>query len=163
MQILSTIMPGIVPNASVGYRKYLSIGASYFTSGKFWVDQGWNDADYNYTVNTEPTVYLVWKKQSSEVPWVTVNGVPQTVFKQTHVSNGYLRVLANALTMLAMGTSGSGVNYPFSGSIYEAMVLTGPKIKYGHQRLIEGYLAWKWGLQHLLPRSHSYRRVPPAR
>jgi hypothetical protein len=166
--LLGTVIPLGNNNKDIYGNRYLEIrlndGGSYLG-----LDQGWNSWHYNSTGETgaleEPGVYLFWRKGSAanEKPWITLNGMPIEP-RRGWPSSGFIRVIENPLTMLSMGDSTwSGNRRIFSGSIYEAMVLTGPNIKYGHQRLIEGYLAWKWGLQHKLPRRHSYRHVPPAR
>jgi hypothetical protein len=141
--LFSTVMPYLPIGGGLSYEnKYFSIGASVYTNGKFWVDQGYNDVDYDFTINAEPTIYLAWKKQSTDVPWVTVNGTPQAVLKRSVVGSGYLRISADDLTVLAMGSSANGTVYPFSGSIYEAMVLTGPNIKYGHKTPTASTAPW---------------------
>jgi hypothetical protein len=168
--LLGTIIPGGNYDFNIYTNRYLGFGSTIktdvTTAGRLWLDHGWNDYDYNIDVSDSPTVYLAWFKSAGSTPFITVNGLPIPFRTRNETrSNGYLQVLQNELTMLSMGDYGPGNHQRtlFSGRIYEAMVLTGSKIRYGHQRLIEGYLAWKWGLQHKLPRSHSYRRVPPAR
>jgi hypothetical protein len=164
--LLGIVHPGSNYNRSVDTHRLFVLGMAPHFPGKFVVDHGWGGMaayDYEVPLNTK-AVYLVWRKDNTSPPIVTINGKLQ----QIHAADShqaYLKVFTDRINMLAMSDHHFGWGYMrrFSGSIYEAMVLTGPKIKYGHQRLIEGYLAWKWGLQHLLPRSHSYRRVPPAR
>jgi hypothetical protein len=168
--LLGTILPTAVPDETMYKNRALTFGSALpwnlypRPAGSLWLDQGWGDHVYSALVSTSPDVYLVWRKSANEAPLVTVNGLPISVLSEhfTHNHN-YFKVLNYELVMLSMGDYIWGDKARFSGSIYEAMVLTGPKIRYGHQRLIEGYLAWKWGLQHKLPRSHSYRRVPPAK
>jgi hypothetical protein len=164
--LLGTVLPGVNFNPSTLQNRCLSfgVGDTSINGDKLRIDQGWMDYTYNVNIPALPSIYLVWRKSATSAPLVTVNGIPREVVAERLTSyNDYLRVLDNELVMLSMGGYGNDGWCRFSGSIYEAMVLTGPNIKYGHQRLIEGYLAWKWGLQHKLPRRHSYRRVPPAR
>ena len=47
----------------------------------------------------------------------------------------------------------------FTGSIFEAALFRSAMSTQAIQQ-IEGYLAWKWGLQASLPTSHAYKRVP---
>jgi hypothetical protein len=164
--LLGTLIPKGTWDFTIYLNHYLGFGASSTSSvaGKLMLDQGWNGLDYDINLDTQLNVYLLWRKESNKIPLATVNGLPVSgIAGTTGGTNGFLRVSTHQLSMLAMGDYQIGGMHRFSGSIYEAMVLTGPNIKYGHQRLIEGYLAWKWGLQHKLPRRHSYRRVPPAR
>jgi hypothetical protein len=161
--LFGTLIPAGNYDINSYFNHYLGFGASSLIEGKLMLDQGWHGLPYDINLDTQLNVYLVWRKESDKTPLVTVNGLPISPFIAGG-TNGFLKVSSHQLSMLAMGDYQIG-NRPnrFSGSIYEAMVLTGPNIKYGHQRLIEGYLAWKWGLQHKLPRRHSYRHVPPAR
>jgi hypothetical protein len=50
--------------------------------------------------------------------------------------------------------------FPFIGSIGE-IVITNDNLSNTTQR-IEGYLAWKWGLQGNLPSNHPYKSAPPT-
>jgi hypothetical protein len=49
----------------------------------------------------------------------------------------------------------------FVGNIQEVLLYTGP-ITTGQQQQVEGYLAWKWGLQANLPASHPYKTITPS-
>jgi hypothetical protein len=165
--LLGTVIPLGISNKGIYRNRYLGIGLQ--NGNHLFLDQGWNNWMHTYTSGTgsleEPDVYFFWRKGSAanENPSITLNGMPIEP-RRSESYSGFIRVIEDPLTMLSLGDYTWTANgRTFSGSIYEAMVLTGPNIKYGHQRLIEGYLAWKWGLQHKLPRRHSYRRVPPAR
>jgi hypothetical protein len=48
----------------------------------------------------------------------------------------------------------------FNGSIYEIIVFSSTLSANDRQR-VEGYLAWKWGLQNNLPSTHPYRKISP--
>ena len=63
------------------------------------------------------------------------------------------------------GTTPFGISYStfnryFIGNVQEIIVYTGP-IAVTQRQQVEGYLAWKWGLQGSLPASHSYKMFPP--
>jgi hypothetical protein len=162
--LLGTILPNFVDNLHIYKNSYIMFGGSKTIPNRVMLDQGWAGVNYQTTLTAGPAVYLLWKKDTLDPPLLTINGVPDTLDPSSLGSlTGFLNIHTNQPNMFAMGDAQKGGTLHLTGSIYEAMVLTGPKIKYGHQRLIEGYLAWKWGLQNKLPRSHSYRRVPPAR
>ena len=58
---------------------------------------------------------------------------------------------------------GQWANYPnhrLEGSIAEAIILPTALVAPERQR-IEGYLAWKWGLQGNLPADHPWKAAPP--
>jgi len=85
-----------------------------------------------------------------------------TMFTATNFSTTESKVFGNrvqggTLNRLGGGTGGYGY---LEGSISEVLVystmLTTP-----HTQQIEGYLAWKWGIQNYLPSSHPYREVRP--
>jgi hypothetical protein len=61
---------------------------------------------------------------------------------------------------LKLGNAGSGGQY-FSGEIAEIILLKGA-VSSGERQKIEGYLAHKYGVQSLLPRTHPYRYNSPT-
>ena len=63
------------------------------------------------------------------------------------------------LNTYSIGKNNSGGNF-FKGYVHEVLVYTQPISKQGRQT-IEGYLAWKWGLQANLDARHPYRLVAP--
>jgi hypothetical protein len=58
---------------------------------------------------------------------------------------------------------GSGIQFPDSwlGSINEIIVCS-VSVSVFQRQQVEGYLAWKWGLQANLPASHPFRNAPPS-
>lgn len=66
---------------------------------------------------------------------------------QTTYGNGYTNIT------YSIGNVGTGINY--TGSLYEILVYnTG--LATTQRQQVEGYLAWKWGLQAALPSTHPY-------
>ena len=63
-------------------------------------------------------------------------------------------------THLYLGTRGDKVT-GFNGIFYEAMVFNYPLTPTGRQ-YVEGYLAWKWGLQNSLSTTHPYYAAAPS-
>lgn len=70
---------------------------------------------------------------------------------QSLVSGGLNTGTSNASIGLDYGYSTS----PFSGNIYEILVYNSTLSNTDRQN-VEGYLAWKWGLQASLPTTHPY-------
>jgi hypothetical protein len=66
---------------------------------------------------------------------------------------------ASGTTQLALSDTSTLTRY-FVGNIQEVIVYTGP-ITTAQQQQVEGYLAWKWGLQKNLPSTHPYFLFPP--
>lgn len=58
---------------------------------------------------------------------------------------------------IILGTD-SGTTFQFVGSMHEVIVATTSN----NRQRIEGYLAWKWGLQSSLPSGHPYFSIPPT-
>ena len=62
-------------------------------------------------------------------------------------------------THLYLGTRGDKAT-GFNGLFYEVMVFNFP-LTTGGRQYVEGYLAWKWGLQASLPTTHPYYLAAP--
>lgn len=92
----------------------------------------------------------------------TVNGSRNTVNSATYTTYHIVRGTGNG------GTTNVrvGVNHPsdyFYGSICEILVYNRKALLTEQQaQQVEGYLAWKWGLQNTLPYTHPYKFVNPA-
>jgi hypothetical protein len=54
---------------------------------------------------------------------------------------------------------GNGTGFPINGEIAEVLMYQGT-LTTGQRQEIEGYLAWKWGLQSSLPNTHPYKNSP---
>jgi hypothetical protein len=52
-------------------------------------------------------------------------------------------------------TAGTSVSYTHEILVYNSVLST------FQRQYIEGYLAWKWGIQSTLPASHPYKNAPP--
>jgi hypothetical protein len=49
----------------------------------------------------------------------------------------------------------------FSGNFYDVLVYS-TALSTTQRQDVEGYLAWKWGIQATLPANHPYRNSAPA-
>ena len=58
------------------------------------------------------------------------------------------------------GYSASQLNNFFNGNIYEILVYS-VKLSTFNRQIVEGYLAWKWGLQANLQSNHPYKNAAP--
>jgi hypothetical protein len=87
-----------------------------------------------------------------------VNGTSEATDAQTSKNTG------NGFDLIGAGgnapTSG-GVDSFFDGEICEIIIVAGSPDTTTRQ-LIEGYLAWKWGLEANLPSGHPYEFGPPT-
>lgn len=106
-----------------------------------------------------------WNDVSTDVPGTSVSSMCLMEMTNSGTSSGLIPYVngtaltakngtANTCTGLYLGTSGGG-GQPWSGYVGEILMYN--SVLTGNQRQsIEGYLAWKWGLQASLPTSHPY-------
>jgi hypothetical protein len=78
-----------------------------------------------------------------------VNGGAQST------SAAFTLTAGSATTSIGSGTAGY-----FKGTVYEIVVYS-VALTESQRKLVEGYLAWKWGVQTSLPASHPYARFRP--
>lgn len=60
------------------------------------------------------------------------------------------------------GTTPPQANYYLNGNISEIIIYKGSDMSILNRQTIEGYLAWKWGIQTMLPNDHPYKNLPPT-
>ena len=83
-----------------------------------------------------------------------VNGSAMTTTSTTNTGS-----ISNS-DVLDIGASAVGGN-PLTGDVAEVLV-GGATLSSSDREKLEGYLAWKWGLQDNLPSSHPYKTFPPT-
>lgn len=59
-----------------------------------------------------------------------------------------------------LGSGNNGVFEPIDMDLYEFVLVDNQDTT--NRQLIEGYLAWKWGLENLLPAQHPYKSGAPT-
>ena len=77
--------------------------------------------------------------------------------------NGTQTVGGNIGSSNAIGfTLGNRFNLvmPWTGNIHEVIIYNSA-LSISNRQSVEGYLAWKWGLQGNLPSTHPFKRFPP--
>jgi len=67
---------------------------------------------------------------------------------------------AQSISQITIGRR-SDAFWPFFGTIAE-VVLTNNLLSTDDRQKLEGYLAWKWGLEANLPADHPYKTTPPT-
>lgn len=102
---------------------------------------------------------------NSGIPsFVTVNGSRNTVTQATFLAYHIIRVTNNANG--TAGTTRLGVNHNsdyFYGDVCEVISFNRNVVLTEQQaQRVEGYLAWKWNLQSLLPPQHLYKNQAPT-
>jgi hypothetical protein len=63
--------------------------------------------------------------------------------------------------LIGKSTDQGGYHYGFDGKIAEIVVLKAAATT-GQRQQLEGYLAWKWGVQSTLASDHPYKLTPPT-
>ena len=113
---------------------------------------------------------------------VTMNNAGPTVINATTTSNNPTLLsfvvntasggvgFANGTFTATVGSAGGllvqtdtysiGGGPGFVGFIYELIVFNNT-VSTSQRQQVEGYLAWKWGLQNNLPSSHAYKKIKP--
>lgn len=84
-------------------------------------------------------------------PFVYQNGLLEAGGTGTFGSGSYGFTLGNDRTLTSQ----------FIGDIAEVLLFSNTLFTSGRRQAIEGYLAWKWGLQTSLPSNHPYRYMYP--
>lgn len=116
----------------------------------------------NVTISTNLSVQWTQLGVSS---WVQQSN---RTFLYWHNATGYSTtgtvVSPNPSAGYRLGVPANGDNFftHFSGSICELVAVSGTTLAQT-RNLIEGYLAWKWGLQGNLPADHPYKNAAPIK
>jgi hypothetical protein len=66
----------------------------------------------------------------------------------------------NPISRVGLKWDSATVNPAWTGGMSE-IIMTSSVLSTADRQLIEGYLAWKWGLQGQLPVGHPYKNSPP--
>ena len=114
---------------------------------------------YNNNTNTTPitVVYNTFNFVSFIIDSVTGNVF--SYLNGTLVSTDNLNISLST-TLLTIGNDGNSNGFTYKGYINE-IVLHPYALKDDNRKVLEGYFAWKWKLDSLLPAEHPYYDLPP--
>jgi len=113
--------------------------------------------DWNYNAIDSAIPLTVTQNNLVEMSYVSgANWTFNMNFQSTTGSPGATRTQNNQGNSIGGVTTGNF--YP--GSISEVIVYNTQLTTYQRQ-VVEGYLAWKWGFQSLIPNNHPFYRTPP--
>ena len=101
---------------------------------------------------------LLFGSVESSTQYFSVNGALSLNSTYLYPS-GIFNTGTNFASIGIPNVSGGGTGY-LTGSISEIIVYNRPLVTIERQQ-IEGYLAWKWGIQSNLPTAHPYKNNPP--
>jgi hypothetical protein len=117
----------------------------------------WTDGLYNwspgdtFTVGTAAVAGFV---NSGSAQVFSFNGTTYSHSTTTSIPSGSTNYM-----VLGQDTY-SPSSRSFSGTIYE-VVIVNTALSIANRQMLEGYLAWKWGTQALLPSGHPYQHFAP--
>lgn len=152
-QVVTGIMP-IIPNPTSG--------TDYQTTTGMTIEE--NNGVLFYANSGG---YLTRVSNSVPLP----KGIYSEVFSNPN-GTGYLNgsVNGSSVATFTPGTSSgyglggrwaNGVQGPYLNGYYYEVLVYSKALSTTERQQIEGYLAWKWGLQGSLPASHPYKGFPP--
>ncbi len=117
-----------------------------------------------YTVGNYRILELIVNR-TANMDFAYQNGTLTTSVSITDTTN-YTDTVNNMLIGAYNNGDGTGVQpgYYLSGNVAEIIAYKGADMTTTNRQKIEGYLAWKWGIQTFLPSSplHPYRNVAPT-
>lgn len=144
-------------------------GSHYINNQKLELNGSFNLADY--ASSTSATAQYAGFIANGVSTAANTNYIRISEFATTTsrvYMNGVVTGPSNSGNTALRGLCIGGISYDGSGAVTsacntrfgEVLVIPGVLSTDSRQRL-EGYLAWKWGLQSSLPVSHPYYSVPP--
>ena len=170
------VFRGVTSNANT------SAGTGYFifsrTADNFLVYSSTNEQFFSYQNPAASRSYVAVMGHTSERNWGNLSPTTAFVNRVNVISTtGDTYASSNGLSLPQVGagnvtnTVSSATTYQIStsrnlGDVYtydlgELIVFSGA-VTSATARRIEGYLAWKWGVQGSLPTTHPYSRVLPT-
>ena len=107
----------------------------------------------NFTVTPGPQLYTI-EKQGSNSTWYNFGGI---------VTNGTSSTAATLTSISQRFNVGTG--YPLTTTYYKSfiseIIIYNYALNSVQRQQMEGYLAWKWGLQNALSTNNPYTKAPP--
>lgn len=139
-----------------GFAFYTSGAGTSFgdaTSNNF---QAWNGSTYTGpSAGTYPAVY----NSMQMISMICANQTVAFNRNGNQVWSGSFSYNTSSGTPHIFNSSAGGFASAYQGGIYDMVILSSANPS--HISLVEGYLAWKRGLQGLLPTTHQYVLSPP--
>ena len=133
-----------------------SLHNGFSSSGAYRVNYWGNDYYPGITA-----AYRAGNKNLINIDWVNTGGVGKSV-RANATLEGSVGQTGTVSAMSGGGTIGNVVSQGIlSGTIFEIIFILDTKITTINRNKLEGYLAWKWGIQSYLPPGHPYLSAPP--
>ena len=119
-----------------------------------------NGTSFNYECTNKAfngIANIIASYASSNSYFMAVNGISESLTSGTAFIPLNCNLKIGAFGLDSFGTSAS----PYEGLIFEVLCYTN-LLNASDRQKIEGYLAWKWGIQARLPASHPYKNARPT-
>lgn len=119
-----------------------------------------DDPNPTDTINTSDFIATGYRK-NADTRIVRHNGTQTSILNGT--DTGSVNYAGNGTSAIGGRYRGAGSTTPqgyFNGSIKELIVADG--LSDAEVEILEGYMAWKWGLQSNLASGHAYEHAPPT-
>jgi hypothetical protein len=144
----NTFIHIVMPNSFQGRRLVINNGSN---NGTFLNIFGGNTFCTQTTTFTAGTNHIVRATSDTSLAF---NGDSQAA--SGAVYDSYMRPYMERTTNL-----GGGGNGAVDSSLSEVIIYQGVTMPIEHQRVVEGYLAWKWSIASNLPTTHPWRYLDP--
>jgi hypothetical protein len=144
-------------NASSNNQYGLSLTNTYTTGGEAVIASTttFHNNPSTLAAFTQNAPVLISQSNNNVNDYLYINGNPEADIDLANPP-----AFPNNFSNLYLGGNGSNGSC-FTGNIYETIVVAGVLQTQRRQQL-EGYLAWKWALNTLLPSSHPYKLAAPT-
>lgn len=148
-----SIITKVGPSASGRWALYRLSGGSmfYFVQG----DASQGTTSYNDSTSTAQITSGIWDRSNISL---LQNGTQ----KSSSAFSGTTTTTNTYTTLIGAYYTGSAFTTYFSGNIAEIIVFLSPSFTTSQRQQLEGYLAWKWGLNTNLPTGHPFKPNPTA-
>lgn len=145
------ILP-FIPNPSTGNDYQTTTGLAIVTTSGFRLSA--NNGGYVNTISGVPLAKSIYEETFTNPNGILyLNGTQSATATATYTPG-------SASGFLVGGRWDNGVIPPFfDGFMYEIVVFNSA-LSTQNRQIMEGYLAWKWGLQSSLPANHPFRSTP---
>jgi len=134
-----------------------SLHVGFSATNAYRVNHWGNDWYPNITA-----AYKVGQMNLLNFDWINTGGLGKAVRANANLE-GTAGQTGQIGTMSGGGTIGNVVGQGIlTGYINEAIFILNPNITSTIREKLEGYLAWKWGIQANLPANHPYKSAAPT-
>jgi len=134
-----------------------SLHVGFSATNAYRVNHWGNDWYPNITA-----AYKVGQMNLLNFDWINTGGLGKAVRANANVEST-IGQTGQIGTMSGGGTIGNVVGQGIlTGYINEAIFILNPNITTTIREKLEGYLAWKWGIQANLPANHPYKSAAPT-